>query len=73
MKHEMAHAVKILGKFVGKCWKNGSFITSLHAIVWQNQTNIQTATSPSIIKQFEIVKHQKMQNVELYKVAISKF
>ena len=47
-------------------------MTSLHAILAQNQTNIQTAISPPIIKQFYIVKHQKTQNVELYKIAISK-
>ena len=48
-------------------------MTSLHAIFAQNQANIQTATSPSIIKQFQIVKHQKTQNNKVYKVAISKF
>ena len=57
---------KILGK-------SDSFITSLHAICGQNQVHIQTAISPSIIKKCYIVKDQKMQNVELYKVAISKF
>ena len=47
-------------------------MTSLHAIFAQNHARIQTATSPSIIKQFYIVKHQKTQNVKAYKVAISK-
>ena len=35
-----------------KFGKSDSFMTSLHAIFMQNQTNIQTATSHSIIKQF---------------------
>ena len=48
-------------------------MTSLNAIFAQNQANIQTATSDSIIKQFYIVKQQKTHNVELYKVTISKF
>ena len=38
----------------------------------QNQTNIQTTTSPIIMKQFKIVKHHKTQNVKLYKFAIPK-
>ena len=46
-------------------------MTLLQAIFAENQANIQTSASPSIIKQFYMVKHQKTQNVELYEVAIS--
>ena len=48
-------------------------MTSLHSIFAQNQVNIQTATSHSIIKEVYIVQHQKTHNDNVYKVAISKF
>ena len=48
-------------------------MTSLHSIFTQKEAKIETATSPSVIEQFYIIKRQRTQNVELYTADISKF